>query len=100
MSAEHQKIALKITGDPRLRAGVLAAVEHVCERRGLSGEEKHELGESIRRECAKILDEQKEPNCVVGIEEMEDRVQVTVKSSSGKIEATVAKHVHKKPAHS
>lgn len=100
MSAERQKMTLQITQDPRLRAGVLAALEHVCERRGLNGEEKRQFAESIEKECGKILDEHKEPNCVVAIEEMDDRMQVTVKSGNGKVHATVVKHFHKNPAHS
>lgn len=100
MGTEPQKTVLKITGDPRLRAGVLAALEHVCERRGLNGEEKRRLGTSIQEECGKVLDAQKEPSCVVAIEEREDRVEITVKSSSGKVQATVVKHFHRNPAHS
>jgi hypothetical protein len=100
MSAELQKISLKITEDSRLRVGVLAALDHICERRGLTGEDKCELGVAIGKECEKILENQKEPNCVVTIDEMEGRMQVTVKSSSGKVQATVVKHFQKNPAHS
>lgn len=100
MSAELQKIILKITGDPRLRAGMLAALDHVCERRGLNGEEKRGLDVAIEKACEKILKNQKEPNCVVTIDEMEDRMQVSVKSASGKVQAEIVKHFQRKPAHS
>lgn len=100
MGTEPQKTILKITQDVRLRAGVLAALEHVCERRGVNGEEKRQVRASIEKECEKILDAQKEPNCVIAIEEMEDRMQVTVKAASGEVYTTVVKHFHSKSTHS
>lgn len=99
MSIEQQKMILKITGDPRLRVGVLAAIDHVCERRGLNGEEKRELGRSIEKECEKILEHQREPSLVVSVEELEDRMQVTV-TSGNRVQATLVKHFHRRPAHS
>jgi hypothetical protein len=99
MSAEPRKTILKFTGDPRLRAGVRAALEHICERRGLSAEEKHKVSAAIEKECDKVFDSHEEPNCILAIDEMEDRMQISVKSASGEINASVVKHFQRNPAH-
>lgn len=85
---------MEITSDPRLHAGVRAALEHICERHGLSKEERCELAASVENEC---MGSSGGVNCAVTIEEMDDRVEVTVaatKDLNGKInscEATAAK---------
>lgn len=64
---------MEITSDLRLHAGVRAALEHICERHGLSKEDRHELVASVENECAIGS-----ANCTVTIEELEDRMEVTV----------------------
>jgi hypothetical protein len=69
---------LKITSDARVLAGVRAALEHVCERHGLTREEQCELASAVEKECGKALENQKEPICAVAIEELEGRIEVSV----------------------
>lgn len=88
---------MEITSDPRLRAGMRAALEHICGRHGLGEEDRHELVASVEAECVNDL-RNGSANCAVTIDEMDDRVEVTVgpeKDSSGKMnshEAKVAGH--------
>lgn len=78
---------MEITADPRLRSGVRAALEHICERHGLSKADRRELVASVEDECASGT-RSSGANCAVTIDEMDDRVEVVVtstKKSSGKI---------------
>lgn len=79
---------METTSDPRLRAGVRAALEHICERHGLNKEEQHEFVASVENECASGAKNSGDASCTVIIDEMEDRVEVAVavrENLSGKI---------------
>lgn len=81
-----------------MRAGVRAALEHICERHGLNKEEQRELAASVENECASGASSSNDATCAVSIDEMEDRVEVTVgprRNSDDKInsrEANPEKH--------
>ena len=114
VGTELRETTLKITSDPRLRAGVRAAVEHVCELHGLTKEEQRELAAVVERECEKDLENRKEGSCAISIDEREDRIVVNVGPAAGtvfeKAEARArgnghadrmfVKHFHRNPAHS
>ncbi|HKF52490.1 MAG TPA: hypothetical protein VKB26_09275 [Candidatus Acidoferrales bacterium] len=90
MSTEIRRTKMEITSDARLRAGVRAALEHICERHGISEKDRQELSASIENECANGG-----ANCAVTIDEMDDRVEVHVAStqnSKNSREANAAGH--------
>lgn len=90
---------MEITSDPRLHAGVRAALEHICERHGLNKEEQHELVASFENECASGAGGSAGANCAVTIDEMDDRVEVTVgtaRDPSGKINSREASAARQK----
>ncbi|MGC1106533.1 MAG: hypothetical protein WA876_08340 [Candidatus Acidiferrales bacterium] len=78
MRTESRKTELKITPDARVRAGMCAALKHVCERHGFTKEEQCELAAAVEKECGSALENQEEPTCAVTIEEREDRIEVNV----------------------
>ena len=78
MLAEFRATELKMTSDPRLRAGVRAALEHICERDGLGKNERHELAAAVENECRNVLEDQREQCCTVTIDELGDRIEVSV----------------------
>jgi hypothetical protein len=78
MHTEPTKTELKITSDPRLRAGVRAALEHICEQHGLAKEEQRELASAVEKECAKEFADQCGPLCAVIIDETGERIEVHV----------------------
>jgi hypothetical protein len=78
MHTEPTKTELKVTSDPRLRAGVRAALEHICEQHGLAKEEQRELASAVEKECAKEFASQCGPVCAVTIDETGERIEVHV----------------------
>lgn len=78
MHTEPTKTELKITSDPRIRAGVRAAVEHICEQHGLAREEQRELASAVEKECAEEFADQFGPVCAVTIDETGDHIEVHV----------------------
>ncbi|MGB6484822.1 MAG: hypothetical protein WBE86_15155 [Candidatus Acidiferrales bacterium] len=69
---------MKITSDARVRAGVRAALKHICERHGFTKEEQRELAAAVEKECGNALENHDGPICAVTIEEREDRIEVSV----------------------
>jgi hypothetical protein len=78
MGTDFRETDLKITSDPRLRAGVRAALECICDRHGLSKAEQHELAAAVEKECGKELHDSQQSSCAVTIKESEDRIEVNV----------------------
>jgi hypothetical protein len=78
MHTESTKTEMRVTSDPRLRAGVRAALEHICEQHGLAKEEQRELASAVEKECAKEFANQHGPVCAVTIDETGDRIEVHV----------------------
>lgn len=126
VGAETIRTELKASGDPRVRAGVRAALEHIGARHGLSKSEQQELADQVDGECCKGLAEQPENAryCDVVIDESEARLEVKVRvagrdsrnahlraanstkhnesrnSDNGRRCATFVKHFHKTATHS
>ncbi len=88
MGTDFRETDLKITSDPRLRAGVRAALECICERHGLSRAEQHELAAAVEKECGEELNDAQQSSCAVTIKESVDRVEVSVAPA---VHAKVAK---------
>lgn len=78
MGTDLRKTDLKITADPRLRAGVRGALECICERHGLSRAEQHELAAAVEKECGEEFHDAQQSSCAVTIKETEDRIEVSV----------------------
>jgi hypothetical protein len=78
MRPEFRETELTMTSDARLRAGVRAALEHICERHGLGKDERRELAAAVENQCKNVLENQKESGCAVTIDELEDRIEVSV----------------------
>lgn len=108
VNTEFRETVLKVTSDLRVRAGLRAALEHICERNRLTKGEQHELVAALEKECVRALETEKEPSCVVTIDEWEDRIEVkvghgrTVRRATVNdwMHATLVKHFHKNTAHS
>lgn len=94
MHTEIRRTRMEITSDPRLRAGVRAALEQICERHGLGKAEQHELVASVENECTSGNG----ATCAVTVDEMEDRMEVTVAAkenpsgTKSSLETNSAKH--------
>lgn len=82
MNAEHTRTELKLGRDERLLAGVRGAVEHVANRRGLTAEERVDLGVAAAQACRAAMVQLNETGslCDVIIDDYEDRVEVSVES--------------------
>lgn len=82
MNAEHTRTELKLSRDERLLAGVRGAVEHVANRRGLTVEERVDLGVAAAQACRAAMVQLNETGslCDVIIDDYEDRVEVSVES--------------------
>ncbi len=78
MGTDSRKTDLKITSDPRLRAGVRGALECICERHGLSKAEQHELAAAVEKECGEEFHDAQQSSCAVSIKESEDGIEVSV----------------------
>lgn len=78
MGTDLRKTDLKITADPRLRAGVRGALECICERHGLSKAEQHELAAAVEKKCGEELHHAQQSSCAVTIEESDDQIEVSV----------------------
>ena len=118
MDTEVKRTELRLSADPRLRAGVRAALEHFGEHHGLSKEEQREFASAAEEQCAKVLAsaEQTHPECAVIIDEREDCIEVTIERAdagdkgtekiaaragrNGSESAKIVKHFHRNPAHS
>jgi uncharacterized protein with PIN domain len=83
MRVDFRETELKMTSDPRLRAGVRAALEHICERDGLGKDERRELAAAVENECTNVLESQRETTCAVTIDELQDRIEVSVGPATG-----------------
>lgn len=120
VDADVVRTELEASDDARMRAGVLAAVEHISGRHGLPQAEQHGFADEVDTECKRALaaDGRHECCCRVVIEERGDRVEVRIRRadaashlaaethngngsraqvspSDGK---TLVKHFHKNPA--
>lgn len=78
MGIDLRKTDLRVTSDPRLWAGVRAALECICERHGLSKAEQHELAAAVEKECRDELVHPEESGCAVTINESDQRIEVSV----------------------
>lgn len=78
MDTDFRKTDLKISSDPRLRAGVRAALECICERHGLPKGEQHDLAAAVEKECGDELGHAEESGCAVTINESDEKIEVSV----------------------
>lgn len=78
MGIDLRKTDLKITSDPRLRAGIRAALECICERHGLSKSEQHELAGAVEKQFGDELQTCEAAGCAVSINESEEKIEVSV----------------------
>lgn len=78
MHTDFRRTELKITSDPRLWAGVRAALECICERHGLSKAEQHDLASAVEKECGEGFHNVEQSSCAVSISESDERIEVCV----------------------
>lgn len=78
MGTDLRKTDVKVTSDPRLRAGLRAALECICERHGLPKAEQHELSTAVEKECGEEFHNPRQSICAVTISETEERIEVSV----------------------
>lgn len=78
MDTDFRKTDLKITSDPRLWAGVRAALECICERHGLSKTEQRDLATAVEKECGEGLRNAEQSSCTVSIRESDEKIEVRV----------------------
>lgn len=80
MTAERTHTELKFTKDPRLLAGVRAAVEFVAARGGMSEAERASLAEASEKAACSALKHLSEGQslCAITIEEFDDRIEIRI----------------------
>lgn len=117
MHTDFRRTELKITSDPRLRAGVRGALECICERHGLSKAEQHDLASAVEKQCGDTFCDSRQPSCTVSIHESDEKIEVSVAATAhgngskpeahgayhpqanGRAGTTFVKHFQKHPTH-
>lgn len=93
MERELKHAHLRLTNDPRLVAGMTAAVDHFGEQAGLPHSERNEFGRACSHACERAFGSMAEPAkpLDVEIEEFSDRVEVRLEfaAKSGSAAAPV-----------
>jgi hypothetical protein len=120
VGTEFRETGIRITSDPRLRPGLRAALEHICQRNGFTKQEQRDLVAKVEAECMEAFEERKAADCVITIDELEDKIEVSIRSArevhapeqnssarsaqhagrSDQMHETLVRHFHKNPAHS
>lgn len=80
MAAEPSRVVLRLTNDPRLVPGVLAAVDYFAQRAGLDAEAQRDLALAAEQACTRTLGLLGEDGgwLNVSVESFLDRIEITL----------------------